>query len=136
MGWNEGLWRGAWNQRSGSYHLWWRGRTNLDGLGGGGVGWQRTFWKVWKVVKLVRACSVMRGWLVVNSCWSRWVVDYSMRLWGWWMVRLNSRKVTRLKAWWVCWEVSKYLRLWLGWMVKWRDWWVAWLGEWQPTPSS
>ena len=74
----------------------------------------------------------MRGWLVVDSCWSRWVVDDSMRLWGWWMVRLNSRKMTGLKAWWVCWEVSKYLRLWLCWMVQRR----AWLRKWHPTPPG
>ena len=129
------MWSGDWGQWSRRDH--WGRRVNLNRVRGNWVaGWQWTDWKVWKVVRLVGACCVMRGWLVVDSCWSRWVVDCSMRLWGYWMVRLNSRKMTRLKAWWVCWEVSEYLRLRLDWMVNWRAWWMAWLREWQPIPSG
>ena len=107
---------------------------SLDWLRVGWVGWQRTCWKVRKVVRLVGVCSMMRGWLVVDSCWRRWMVDFSwMRLWSWWMVRLNSRKMAGLNAWWICWEMSEYLRLWLRGVVNWRALVMglrAWLREW------
>ena len=90
MGGNGGLWSGDWGQWSRRDH-WWR-RVNLNRVRGNWVaGWQWTDWKVWKVVRWMGACHMVRGWR---------------------MMRLKSRTVAGLKAWWICWEMSKYL--WMG----------------------